>query len=204
MEGPARYREQHKRRLSHMPWLYFSLKPEHRAWAEVWQAEVQASLSELETVQIGRGCFVAPEARVFAEPYRTVVIGDGSAIAADAFIHGPVVLGQRVSINPRATLDGGRAGVTIGDDTRIAQGALLFAFDHGLSPDSPIHSQPVRSRGIRIGKDVWIGAGAGITDGVTIEDHAVVALGAVVTRDVPAYAIVGGVPAKIIGDRREK
>lgn len=196
-----RYRAQHQRRLSWMPWLYFSLKPEHRAWAEAWQAEVQAELTALETVQIGRGCFVSPEAQIFAEPGRTVVIGDGAAIAAQAFLHGPLILGKNVSINARASLDGGSAGIVIGDDTRIATSATLYAFDHGLAADRLIREQPVRSRGIRIGADVWIGANAGVTDGVTIGDHAVVAMGAVVTKDVPPGVIVGGVPAQVIGRR---
>jgi acetyltransferase-like isoleucine patch superfamily enzyme len=67
-----------------------------------------------------------------------------------------------------------------------------------------VREQPVTSRGVRIGRDVWIGANACITDGVTIGDHAVVGMGAVVTRDVPEWAIVGGSPARIIGDRRNK
>jgi acetyltransferase-like isoleucine patch superfamily enzyme len=72
-----------------------------------------------------------------------------------------------------------------------------------MEPDRPVRAQPVRSRGVRIGRDVWIGAGAGITDGVSLGDHAVVAMGAVVTRDVEPWAIVGGVPARVIGDRRK-
>lgn len=197
-------REQHKLRLSWMPWLYFSLKPQHRAWAEAWQREVQERFRTLETIEIEEGCFVAPEARLFAEPGRTIRIGRGCAIAAEAFVHGPVVLGPEVSLNARVSLDGGSAGIEIGEGTRIATGAALYAFDHGMAPDRPIRSQPVRSRGIRIGRDVWIGANACVTDGVTIGDHAVVAMGAVVTRDVPEWAIVGGAPARIIGDRRDK
>jgi acetyltransferase-like isoleucine patch superfamily enzyme len=197
-------RVQHKKRLSWMPWLYFSLKPRHRKWAEEWQREVQAHFMDMETIQIAEGCFVAPEARLFAELGRTLVIGPGTSIAADVFIHGPVVLGREVSINARASLDGGAAGIHIGDGTRIATGATLYAFNHGLDPDRPLREQPVTSRGIRIGADVWIGANAGVTDGVTIGDHAVVAMGAIVTRDVPDWAIVAGVPARVVGDRRER
>lgn len=195
-------REQHKLRLCWMPWLYHRLKPHQREWADAWQREVQDRLRRLETVVIGELCFIAPQARLFAEPGRTIVVGDGCTIAADAFVHGPVVLGKNVSLNARVSLDGGAAGILIGDDTRIATGAAIYAFDHGMAPDRPVRSQPVKSRGISIGRDVWIGANAGITDGVTIGDHAVVGMGAVVTRDVPEWAIVGGSPARVIGDRR--
>ncbi len=197
-------RDQHKRRLAWMPWLYFALKPRHRGWAEAWQAEVQAALVARETVTLGAGCFIAPDAAIFGEPGRGVVLGDRCAIAAGAFLHGPLTLGHDVSVNAVARLDGGRKGLVIGDGTRIASGAALYAFDHGLKPDRPIKDQPVRSRGIRVGLDVWIGANAGVTDGVTIGDHAVVAMGAVVVRDVPPWAIVAGVPAGVVGDRRER
>ncbi len=201
-EESLKYREQHKLRLSWMPWLYFSLKEKHRAWAVEWQEAVQHQFTDLETIQIGKGCFVAPEARLFAEPGRAICIGDECSIAAEVFVHGPVTLGKGVSLNARVTIDGGAAGVTIGADTRIATGTAIFAFDHGIAPERLVREQPVRSRGIRIGKDVWIGANVGITDGVHIGDHAVVAMGAVVTKDVPDWAIVGGVPARILGDRR--
>jgi acetyltransferase-like isoleucine patch superfamily enzyme len=184
-----------------MPWLYFSLKPRHRAWAELWQARVQARLTALETIVIEPGCFVAPEARIFAEPGRAVQLGAGTAIAAEAFLHGPIRLGRNVSLNARVVMDGGAAGIEVGDDTRIASGAALYAFDHGLALERPIRTQPVRSRGIRIGRDVWIGARAGVTDGVVVGDGAVVGMGAVVTRDVPPGAIVAGVPARVIGWR---
>ena len=198
------FREQHKRRLSWMPWLYFVLKPRHREWAEAWQREIQEVLQGLETIRIGQGCFIAPEARLFGEPGRGITIGDGCAIAADVFLHGPVTLGRNVSINARTSLDGGVKGIVIGDDTRIATGTAIYAFNHGLAPDRSVRSQPVTSRGIRIGSDVWIGANVGITDGVSIGDHAVVAMGSVVTRDVPDWAIVAGVPARIVGDRRDR
>ncbi len=71
-----------------------------------------------------------------------------------------------------------------------------------MSPDAAIRDQPVTSLGIDIGRDVWLGAGSGITDGVTIGACAIVGMGAIVTKDVPAYAVVAGVPARQIGDRR--
>jgi acetyltransferase-like isoleucine patch superfamily enzyme len=198
-------REQHKLRLSWMPWLYFTLKPRHRAWAEAWQRELQARLLQLETVEIAEGCFISPDARLFAEPGRPIrLTGAGVSIAAHAFVHGPVVLEAGVSLNARVSLDGGAAGIRIGEGSRIATGATLYAFDHGLAPDRPVRSQPVTSRGIVLGKDVWVGANAGVTDGVSIGDHAVVGMGAIVTHDVPAWAIVAGSPARVIGDRRER
>jgi acetyltransferase-like isoleucine patch superfamily enzyme len=200
----AARREQHKQRLSWMPWLYFTLKPAHRTWAEPWQQEVQDRLRELETVEIAPGCFISPGAHVFGEPGRPVIIGEGCSVAAEVFVHGPVTLGRQVSLNARVNLDGGAGGIRIGDGTRIASGAALYAFNHGLAADRPVRDQPVSSEGITIGSDVWIGANAGITDGVTIGDHAVVGMGAVVTHDVPPWTIVGGSPARVIGDRRTR
>jgi len=99
--------------------------------------------------------------------------------------------------------------VEIGNFTSIAQHVQFVFGEHELSRVStfPLRTiiQPRRenqdaySRGpIRIGSDVWIGAAAIVRSGTTIGDGAVLAAGAVVTKDVPAYAIVGGVPAKII------
>lgn len=192
----------HKRRLAWMPWLWDKLKPHQREWAEPWQQQVQAELVAVERVQLGRDVFLAPSAALVAEPHREIVVSDGVRVGAQVFVHGPVELGPRVSLNPRVSIDGGRAGVRLGPDVRVATGATLFAFNHGIAPDRLVREQPVVSEGIVIGRDVWIGANAGVTDGVTIGAHAVVAMGAVVTRDVPEWAVVGGVPARILGDRR--
>jgi acetyltransferase-like isoleucine patch superfamily enzyme len=198
----AARRVQHKRRMAFMPYLYFSAKPEIRAWAVPWQEALQRELMALEALELDPGCFIAEEANLFAEPKRPIRIHEGASVAAHAFVHGPVELGAHVSVNPHVTLDGGQKGIVIGEGTRIATRAALFAFDHGIAPERPIREQPVRSLGIRVGKDVWIGAGASVTDGVTIGDHAVVGAGAVVTRDVAPHMVVGGSPARVLFDRR--
>lgn len=198
------YRTQHKLRLSYMPWLYVELKPAHKEWAAAWQQEVQTYLQTVETIQIGKNCFIAPEAKLFAEPGRPIIMGDGSYIAADAVIHGPVTLGKNVSINHHVTIDGGSKGIYIGDNTRIAAYCQLYAFNHGMAADRLICEQPTHSRGIRIEHDVWLGANVGVVDGVTIAQHAVVGMGSQVTHNVQAFAIVAGNPARDIGDRREK
>ncbi|BFM16070.1 acyltransferase [Maricurvus nonylphenolicus] len=199
-----KYRSQHKKRLSYMPWLYPKLSPKHRSWAQAWQQEVQDYLQDMETVQLAENCFIAPEANIFAEPGRDIVIGNHSSIAADVMLHGPLTIGEHVSINHGVTLDGGTKGINIGSHTRIAANCQMFAFNHGMHPDRFIHEQPVTSQGISIGEDVWIGANAGIVDGVSIGDHAVIGMGSIVTKDVAPYSIVAGNPAKVIGDRRDK
>ncbi|HEX2661175.1 MAG TPA: acyltransferase [Polyangia bacterium] len=200
-----RLRARHQRRLSYMPWLYHAQRARgapHLDWILAWQHDVQSELCRHEAVTIGADTFVAPDAQIFAEPNRPVIIGARCSVAATAYLHGPLTLGDDVSINPGAHLEGGRGGIVLGAKVRIAAGAKLYAFEHGLAPDAAIVDQPTTSLGIRLGDDVWVGANAGITDGVTIGDHAVVGMGAVVVRDVPAWAVVGGVPARILGDRR--
>lgn len=92
--------------------------------------------------------------------------------------------------------------VTIGDDVMVANMVTIVASDHSVVNTAvPMCRQPECGVGIRIGSDVWIAAHAVLTDGVNVGDGAVIAAGAVVTRDVPAYSIVGGVPAKQIGSR---
>lgn len=91
--------------------------------------------------------------------------------------------------------------VEIGDDVMIANGVTIVASNHRTALDRPMKEQPEHGNGIRIESDVWIGAHAVVTDGVSIGEGAIVAAGAVVTRDVQAYIIVAGVPARQIGSR---
>lgn len=199
-----KYIEQHKRRLSYMPWLYYSLKEKHLQWAKPWQEEIQSELTQLETVKIGKNCFISPSANIFAEPGRDIILGDNVTIAADVFLHGPIKIGDGVSINTQVVIDGGKKGVVILNNTRIASGSKIYAFNHGMDPDRAIKDQPVHSQGIFIGEDVWIGANVCIVDGVTIGDHAVIGMGSVVTKSVSEWLIYAGNPAKQVGHRQPK
>lgn len=108
--------------------------------------------------------------------------------------HGAVVrIGENVVIN-NGTIIAARLGVTIGDGTGIGYDVLIMDSDgHPLVPGEPTQEGP-----ITIGRHVWIASKASILQGVTIGDFAVVATGAVVTKDVPPYAVVAGVPAKVV------
>ena len=199
-----KYREQHKHRLNYMPWLYWRLKDKHLAWAKSWQQDYQVYLQEMEDVEIGENCFISPLAHIFAERGRKISIGNNSFVAADSVLHGPLTIGNEVAINHHCTLDGGRAGIIIADQARLAAYTHLYAFNHGMKMDAPIYDQAVSSKGIYIGRDVWVGADVGITDGVRIGDHAVIGMNSQVTKDVADFAIVAGNPAQVIGDRRNK
>lgn len=202
-DDDARRIDLEKARLSWMPWRWRALGASAKAWAEPWQAAVREALGG-PGVTIGEGAFVAPDARLLAEPGRGVVLGPRAVVGTEAFVHGPAELGEDVIVHPRVIIDGARGGVVVGRGTRIANGAMLMAFDHGSDPTAELASQPVTSRGIEVGRDVWIGAGAILCDGVTVGDHAVIEAGAVVAGDVPAWAVVGGAPGCVVGDRRDQ
>jgi acetyltransferase-like isoleucine patch superfamily enzyme len=91
--------------------------------------------------------------------------------------------------------------IEIGDDCLIAPFVYIVDSDHSIGKDRLINLQPNITAPIWIGKDVWIGTGAKILRGVKIGEGAVVATGSVVKDEVPPYKIVGGVPAKIVGER---
>lgn len=105
-----------------------------------------------------------------------------------------LTLGKGVFINMGCSFQD-TGGITIGDGSLIGHGSTLTTLNHGMDPDrrADMHPAPVV-----IGKKVWLGAGVTVVPGVTIGDGAVVGAGAVVTKDVPADAIVAGVPARVI------
>ena len=93
--------------------------------------------------------------------------------------------------------------VTIGAHTLFGPGCVIVDHNHGIRPEMRIDEQPCPAKPVRIGSDVWCGAGAVILPGATSGDGAVVGAGAVVTRDVPPMAVVAGNPARVIRMRNE-
>ncbi|WP_432503323.1 acyltransferase [Kineococcus arenarius] len=141
---------------------------------------------------IGEDCFLSELAAVQAE---RLVMGDRSYVAAHAHLTDEVLLGRDCTVNAFTVV---RGGVRTGDGVRVGAHTSLLAFNHGTEPGTEVHRQPLTSRGITIGDDVWIGSHVVVLDGVSIGDHAVVAAGAVVPKDVPAGAVVGGNPARLL------
>ncbi|HEU0026293.1 MAG TPA: acyltransferase [Ktedonobacterales bacterium] len=110
--------------------------------------------------------------------------------------------GARVSIGPGAVINAGcllytTGGLAIGREVSVSAGVWLVTGTHDMNhPDFPAEFHP-----IVIGDYAWIGSRAIIQAGVTVGEGAVVMAGAVVTRDVAPYAVVGGVPARQVGER---
>ena len=89
-------------------------------------------------------------------------------------------------------------GITIGDNCLIADHVTMHDSNHGIVGRLPIREQTGTFSKIVVDNDVWIGSGAHVLMGVHIGEGAVIGAGAVVTKDVPPFAIVGGVPARVI------
>ncbi len=105
-----------------------------------------------------------------------------------------IVIGKDVFINSGCRFQD-QGGIVIGDGTFIGHNAVLATLNHGIAIKERRDTYP---QPIQIGQNVWLGANVTITPGVTIGDGAIIAAGAVVNRDVAAYTIVGGVPAKLL------
>jgi galactoside O-acetyltransferase len=115
---------------------------------------------------------------------------------------GLVVVGDETSFNNNVNLWAERSKILIGSNVMVGANVVIQASEHNCKIlDKPMRNQGHRCDEVNIGSDVWIGSNAVITSGVTIGDGAIVGAGAVVTKDVESYHVVGGVPAKIIGNR---
>ena len=126
---------------------------------------------------------------------RFVWVGDGTKIRCH---EGEVEIGQKTVLGQECTISAYRR-VRIGEQCVIADRAMFIDFDHGMvEVERPIRRQGIYMREVEVGSNVWIGYGACFLRGVRVGDNAVVGTNSVVTKDVPANGVVGGVPAKLI------
>ncbi len=177
------------------PWRYRSLASEGERER---QRMFQASLLERGEVEIGADVYLAEGASYDGK----FAIGERSFVAIGSQIGMDVEIGADSTVNAYAVV---RGFIRIGNQVRIGGQAHILGFNHNFDDmDQPIHKQGINRKGITIEDDVWIGSGAIVLDGVTIGAHSIVAAGAVVTKDVAEYSVVGGNPAKVIRDRRNK
>ena len=129
--------------------------------------------------------------------------GDNVLINQGCFILKPenISIGNNVSIHPMCYIDA-TGGVEIGKDVSLAHGVTIMSTTHNYADkNAPIKDQGVTSYATVVGDDVWVGAKATILAGISVDDHSIIGAGAVVTHNVSANSIVGGVPAKKIKDR---
>lgn len=151
---------------------------------------------------------VSPDARI--HPRSGVIrIGANSTVAPGVTLQGNVDIGANSSVQTGTILIGygdreNRKGlISIGDHVRIAPFVQMIAGNHNFADTSvPISKQGLTAEPITIENDVWVAGRVIITAGVRIGTGSVLAAGAVVTKDVAPFSIMGGVPAKLIRSRK--
>jgi acetyltransferase-like isoleucine patch superfamily enzyme len=122
-------------------------------------------------------------------------IGHGCKIRAH---EGEVRIGAKSVLGQECTISAYQH-VSIGRECIFADRVMLIDFDHGVvDTERPIREQGIYKRDVRVGHNVWVGYGACFLRGVTVGDNCVVGTYAVVNRDVPANAVVAGVPARVL------
>ncbi|GAA3975329.1 DapH/DapD/GlmU-related protein [Mucilaginibacter dorajii] len=135
-----------------------------------------------------------------------IQIGAGAELSRGVILKaygGNINIGKNVFLGEYVTIYG-HGGVEIGENTLIAMHTCIVSSNHTIpSQGTLIRSQPDILLPVKIGSDVWIGAGAKILGDVTIGNGCVIGAGSVVTKSLPPYSIAVGAPARITGHRHE-
>lgn len=134
---------------------------------------------------------------------RRAIIGKNSKVHATVILRQAdnIIIGEHCLINHNNVLQAGHgsAKIKIGNYVHTGADVMMIAFNHGFyTRELPTIKQDYIDASIVIEDDVWIGGGATLLAGVHVGKGAIIAAGAVVNKDVPEYAIVGGVPAKVL------
>jgi acetyltransferase-like isoleucine patch superfamily enzyme len=179
----------------------------HRAWTPYYLRRYWrlVRLRRSRNVLLEGLVFLGRDVELYARPGhgrivlgRWVHIGDGTKLRAHdgtLRIGDKVVFGSDTRVNCQLDIE-------IGATTLVADWVYIADFDHRFEDlDRPIKDQGIAKAPVRIGPDVWLGTKCTVTRGVSIGRGSVVAAHAVVTRDVPPYQVVAGVPARVLRDR---
>ena len=151
-----------------------------------------------------RGSNISLEIGIEITGFKNIKIGNNVHFARYSSIHanndGEIKIGNNVAFNYNTNINAANKGVIeIGDDVTIGQNTVIRASDHEYNNiNVSIRYQGHTGGKIIIGKDVWIGANCVITRNTRIGNHSIINAGSIVTRDVDAYSIAGGNPAKQI------
>jgi len=162
-------------------------------------------------ISVGRTFTIGDNVEINALSREGVKIGDNVSIQRNTIIECTGVIrdlgvgleiGNNVGIAQNCFIQV-RGKVVIGNDVIFGPGVYLFSENHNFdNPDLPVVVQGETRKGVVIEDGVWIGARAVILDGIRICKNSIVAAGSIVNKDVPAYSIVAGVPAKVIKNRK--
>ena len=146
-------------------------------------------------------CFVCPGVKLEIGRDAVLRLGRWSWVGHGTKIRvheGEVSIGAKTVVGQECTISAYQH-VSIGRECIVADRVMLIDFDHGVvEVERPIRVQGIYKRDVRVGHNVWIGYGACFLRGVTVGDNSIVGTSSVVTRDVPANAVVGGTPARLI------
>jgi acetyltransferase-like isoleucine patch superfamily enzyme len=146
-------------------------------------------------------CFICPRVKFEIGKHATLRIGRWSWVGHDSKIRvheGEVSIGAKTVMGQECTISAYQH-VEIGSECIIADRVMLIDFDHGVvEVERPIRLQGIYKRDVKVGSNVWMGYGACILRGVSVGHNSIVGTNAVVTKDVPENAVVGGVPAKVL------
>ncbi len=151
-------------------------------------------------------CFIAPGVQFEIGRHGKVRLGRWCWIGHRTKIRvheGELTIGAKTVLGQECTLSAYQR-ISIGRECIIADRSMFIDFDHGTAEvDRPIRAQGIYKRDVIVGHNVWVGHAASFLRGVTVGDNAVIGTNAVVTKDVPANAIVAGVPARVVRMREE-
>jgi galactoside O-acetyltransferase len=165
--------------------------------------KIYSSLLRLKFRSCGSNFYAAHPVTVTGA--KNIVIGAGFRSMGHSYLYandgGVLTIGDNCSLNTNVQLGAAGGKIIIGNNVMIAPNVVIRAANHGLRRETEMRFQPHEYGEIVVEDDVWIGSNAVITSGVTISRGTVVGAGAVVTKSTKPYVIVGGVPARVIGER---